>query len=235
MSYALLNTVRWNSDDEAAFWESWPTYTAALPDCGIKFQTGFDPSKVPDGEPRPPTIQEISRVHDHVRQVKSRVHAHDYPLAMPLEPLLRRLGNRVPADISLLAEQHTPYLLTYGIDVEPAKGEHITQIQIRVRYADKRAFITHSLAPETELEERYKVELDAQQGIDLNLNIAVPAVEIVPGVEVSPGISTDLHGAMLVHWRHRRVRARVLALGVRRQLAEWTFNDAYELAGRVDL
>lgn len=235
MSYGLVNNVRWSSADEAAFWASWPTYDAALPDAGRAFYTGFDPSKVPAGEPMPPTIQEISRVHDRARNVKSRIHAQDFPYALPLGALLRKLGSRVPADVSLLAQQHSPYLLVYGIDVEPADGERITRLRIRLDYADDRQFITHSLAPETELEERYKVELTAEQGVDLSLRIAVPTVELIPGVEISPGVKTDLHGSMLLHWQHRRLRASVLALGVRRRMAEWKFNDAEELAGRVDL
>ncbi|MCW2987014.1 MAG: hypothetical protein JWR63_4584 [Conexibacter sp.] len=234
-SYELQNRVRWDADDEAAFWASYPDYTSALPDGPINFRTGYDPRKVPPGAPKPPSIAEISAAKRRAQDVASRIHVQDFPLALPLGPLMRRLGRRIPAEMSLLAQQYAPYLLVYGIDVEPAKGERIQQVRVCVRYDDERQFITHSLAPDTELEERYAFGLDAQQGLDLSLAIAAPAVVLAPGTEISAGLRTDLHGSMLVHWQHRRLHARVVATGVRRALAQWTFNDADELVGRVDL
>lgn len=231
----LRQTLRWTDQDDAAFWELWPDYTAASSSSRGHFRTGYDPDQVAAGQSPVPSIGFITEQKQRLQNVATHIVAHQVPLAFPLMPYLRRLGARIPPDIAALALHGAPYLLTYGFDVVPGDGEKLDRVTITLHYPGRGRYVNLSLAPDTLLQESVAANAEVRAAVDAGLTIGIPSVQLPAAAELAGGVSTGVSAGVLVHFSYRRVNAKILTTGVRQSEATWDFKDPTGLVGRVDL
>jgi hypothetical protein len=155
------------------------------------------------------------------------------PFILPLLTYLGALGmKKVPADIKALAQQYELFLIKYSLDAHPRGKERFAGLELRLNY-DGGTILTHSMLPDTVLEERFAAKLRVKAALDPSLKFKPLDDMHVPGISVGGGIELAAQAGFLLQFEYRPLVAKIVALGINSSFARWVIEKPERLVGSV--
>lgn len=231
MTVRFANVPRWTDEDEQALQQfsiEWlHMFDSSLKpgrtpfDATKSFYTGYDPSAYKEGTSLPPGPVEKAKVFERIKAVNSSMKPNEEPIAFPLAPYYKQLITPMPFEIQQLSLTHNLYLLCYGFDLEPAKGEQIVKVILRLKYPAGTSFLTYSMSPDTDIEQTTLAHAKVVLGLDPTLKFRIPEIAPAPGIKVGGGVSVGADIGVLLKWEYRVLKAKVIATGVLTGGAKW--------------
>lgn len=221
--------------DEEAFLKEFGTYGTDK-QFGISsagFKGPVDVSTLPDPDTVDPKTDPAT-ARNILLNPKSTLHIAERPFVFPLVPYLTAAQQQVPHEIRLLKDQYNIYLIKYSVDAEPEGKEKFTRLELRLDYPDKQGFLTHSMAPDTKLEERFSTKVKITTGLDYNLNF-IPGITLKPGKAVGGGVELAVEAGFLLHWEYKLLVAKVIALGKSSSHVKWIIKKPNQMIGSIAL
>lgn len=165
----------------------------------------------------------VKRWTDSLKKVKTGVRANDQPIALPLLQLLK-LGNRqIPPELQLQAENYGIYLVRYGVDIDPVRGEKPSSLDLRLDYDGN--LLSLDLFPRSRVEKIRGGHATVQVGVNAKGEFGLPEIPLPQGIKVAGGGSVSADAGWIFSWEHNVIRARIACQGIRSQYARWTVND----------
>lgn len=165
---------------------------------------------------------------------KSVFRIGEQPFVLPLLEYLEAVEHQIPPDIKVLKEKGAFYLIKYGIDVKPEGKEKFTKILLHLEYPTNQGFLTYSMTPDTELEEKFSAKAKVKVGLDSHLKFRVPDIELKPGVGVGGGVEASAETNFLINLSYTPVEAKLVALGEKSSYAEWHVEKPKRMIGSVE-
>jgi hypothetical protein len=201
---------------------------------GLRGRATIDVSTLPDPDTVDPKKDPVT-ARNILLNPKSTFKIGEQPFVLPLLPYLTAAQQQVQPEIQVLKEQYNLYMIKYGIDAKPQDKERFSKVELRLDYPDRQGFITFSMIPDTELEERFSAQAKIKVGLDPYLKFKVPDIPLEPGSAVGGGVELATTAGFLLHWDYKPLAAKVIALGKKSLYAEWTIEKPKQMAGSVEL
>lgn len=165
---------------------------------------------------------------------QSRLTNFEHPFVLPLLPYLTAAKEKIPPDIKVLIDQYDLYLIKYSFGAMPRGKEKFTELDLYLDYPDQQGFLTHTLIPNTELEEWFSASVKGSVALNPNLEVGVPNINLAPGVGVGGGFRASTEAEFLLHWTYKVFRAKVIARGKNSSYAQWVIKKPERMVGDID-
>lgn len=194
----------------------------------------IDTSTLPNPDTVDPKTDPVN-AYNILMNPKSTLRVGERPFVLPLLSYLTTAQRQVPADIQVLSQQYDIYLIKYGVDAKPKGKEKFAEVELVLDYPNDQGFLTYSMAPDTELEEKFSAKTKVKVGLDTSLKFRVPDVPIQPGMSVGGGVDVSNESDFVLYLEYKLLAAKVIALGMSSSYVEWTIKKPLQMIGSVGL
>ena len=192
-------------------------------------------SRLPDPDTVDPKAEPVA-AQQIVMNPQSTFTLGERPFVLPVLSYLSAAGKQVPPEIQVLKEQYNLYLIKYGVNAKPRGKETFAEVELRLDYPDDKGFLTYSIIPDTEIEERLGIKSNVRVGLDTSFKVTVPDVDLMPGLmKLGGGVELAAENDLIFHWEYKALSARVIAIGIKSSYVEWTIRKPKKMIGSVEL
>jgi hypothetical protein len=119
------------------------------------FRSGIPAVGLPDPDTVDPREEPEIALTILQSEPESLLEMGEKPFILPLMRYLEAAEQAPPPAVKVLSEQYDIYLVMYRLSAVPVGKDRFTSLALRVDYADDAGFVTYSLTPDTELEEKF--------------------------------------------------------------------------------
>lgn len=226
-----------SADLEEAFVEAfeadWTDQQFDLVTSGFKRIEMDQELSLPDPDAVDPRAEPVT-ARNVLLNPKSLFRIGEQPFVFPLVKYLEAAEQQIPPEVKVKKDECDFYLVKYGVDVKPEGKEKFTKVLLHLDYPAEKGFLTYSMMPDTELQERFGAEAKVTLGLDPHLKFRVPDVELEPGVAVGGGVEVAAEAGFLISLSYRPVEAELVALGEKSSYVEWHVEKPKRMIGSVE-
>jgi len=150
------------------------------------------------------------------------------PMVVPLEPLLKKQGRRLPPVLEVIADKYKFFLVTFGVHMVRAPGEEFERVVFQATFEKESELSpvpsTLELFPETEWQSWLKLGFKGDVAVSPELKFIIPSL-LKPAGET--GATAIFH--FEYEWRHPLVQA----AGKQDTFCLWDYRKKKKLVGTL--